>query len=126
MRPQPLITVRDVEASSRWYRELLGAQSQHGGPAYDRLTSDGETILQLHHWDAKEHPEIGEPDSTQPGRGVILWFATTDLDEDIARARRLGVDFIAERRFNPQARQQESWICDPDGYTVVISGPGAA
>src|SRR5437899_13003837 len=37
MNPQPLICVRDVEASSRWYQRLLGCQSTHGGPHYERL-----------------------------------------------------------------------------------------
>jgi catechol 2,3-dioxygenase-like lactoylglutathione lyase family enzyme len=32
MRVQPLIAVRDVEASSRWYQSLLGCKSGHGGP----------------------------------------------------------------------------------------------
>ena len=32
MRPQPLIAVTDVEASSRWYQRLLGCESAHGGP----------------------------------------------------------------------------------------------
>jgi hypothetical protein len=31
MRPQPLIAVTDVEASSRWYQRLLGCKSAHGG-----------------------------------------------------------------------------------------------
>ena len=31
MKPQPLIAVADVEASSRWYQELLGGKSGHGG-----------------------------------------------------------------------------------------------
>jgi hypothetical protein len=31
MRPQPLIAVSDVEASSRWYQQLLGCRSAHGG-----------------------------------------------------------------------------------------------
>lgn len=30
MRPQPLICVRDVEASSRWYQRLHNCQSDHG------------------------------------------------------------------------------------------------
>ena len=32
MEPQPLIAVADVEASSLWYRRLLGCESGHGGP----------------------------------------------------------------------------------------------
>src|SRR4051812_19885326 len=30
MRPQPLIAVADVEASSQWYQHLLGCESAHG------------------------------------------------------------------------------------------------
>lgn len=39
MRPQPLIRVNDVEASSRWYQRLLGCESAHGGPNYERPTA---------------------------------------------------------------------------------------
>lgn len=39
MEPQPLIAVADVEASGLWYRELLGCESRHGGPDYERLVS---------------------------------------------------------------------------------------
>ena len=34
---QTMIAVRDVEASSRWYQQLLGLRSDHGGPEYERL-----------------------------------------------------------------------------------------
>ena len=43
-RSQTLLTVRDVEASSAWYQELLGLVSDHGGPHYERLLSDGELV----------------------------------------------------------------------------------
>lgn len=39
MRPQPLICVRDVESSSRWYQRLLDCQSGHGGTQYEQLVS---------------------------------------------------------------------------------------
>jgi hypothetical protein len=55
MHPQPLICVRDVEASSRWYQRLLGCESDHGGPQYERLVSNGHLILQLHAWDIEHH-----------------------------------------------------------------------
>ena len=47
--PQPLVVVRDVPASSRFYAQLLGAESAHGGEEYEQLVSGGELILQLHH-----------------------------------------------------------------------------
>ena len=52
MKPQPLIAVKDVPASSRWYQKLLGCISGHGGDEYEQLIdpATGEMILQLHHW----------------------------------------------------------------------------
>ena len=47
MRPQPLICVRDVEASSRWYQRLLGCRSDHGGPNYERLVHSGRLVFGL-------------------------------------------------------------------------------
>ena len=44
MRPQPLICVRDVEASSSWYQRLLGCESAHGGPNYERLVHSGKLL----------------------------------------------------------------------------------
>jgi hypothetical protein len=37
-----------VAASSRWYQQLLGCESGHGGSEYERLVKDGELILQLY------------------------------------------------------------------------------
>ena len=73
MQLQPLICVRDVEASSRWYQRLLGCQSGHGGREYERLTSGGRLILQSHGWDVEHHHgRIGDPDilETVASRGV--------------------------------------------------------
>ena len=37
MRPQPLLVVSDVEASSRWYQRLLGAAATMAAREYERL-----------------------------------------------------------------------------------------
>ncbi len=86
MDPQPLVAVADVEASSRWYRALLGCLSGHGGPDYERLLLDGRIVLQLHRWDAHGHPHLGSPESKPRGNGVLLWFQTDALDAAVARA----------------------------------------
>jgi hypothetical protein len=68
MRPQPLICVRDVEASGRWYQQLLCCQSAHGGMEYERLISDGALVLQLHRFDVEHHHgPIGDPDDRPYG-----------------------------------------------------------
>lgn len=125
MRPQPLIAVKDVEASSRWYQRLLGCQSAHGGLEYERLVRDGELILQLHDWRAHGHRHMGDPDRPPYGNGVVLWFQTEAFDGAVERARALGAEFLEEPHVNPRAGHRECWIRDLDGYTVVLAGvPG--
>lgn len=75
MRPQPLIAVTDVEASSRWYQRLLGCDGDHGGPEYERLKSKDALILQLHRFEVEHHHgPIGDPADKPYGNGVLLWF----------------------------------------------------
>ena len=121
VRVQPLIAVRDVEASSRWYQRLLGCQSGHGGSDYERLVKDGELVLQLHHWDAPEHPNLGDPDAAPHGYGVLLWFQEDAFDEAVLRARALGAEIVQEPHINAGARHRECWMRDPDGYIVVLA-----
>ena len=122
MRAQPLIAVRDAEASSRWYQELLARASGHGGPEYERLLEDGELILQLHAWGAHDHPNLGDPDAAPNGYGVLLWFETDDFDAAVARAHALGAEIIQEPFVNPNAQHLECWLRDPDRYVVVLAG----
>lgn len=123
LRSQPLIAVRDVEASSRFYQRLLGCQNGHGGPEYERLTFDGELVLQLHEADtADNHGTIGDP-ALPYGNGVLLWFAIEAFEEAVARARDLGAEIVHEPHVNPNARQRECWLRDPDRYTVVLASP---
>jgi predicted enzyme related to lactoylglutathione lyase len=128
--PQTLIAVRDVEASSRWYQQLLGLRSEHGGPHYERLTADGTLVMQLHHSQTEhDHGRIGDPDR-QVGNGVLLWFGeTSDFDGVVERAERLGAPVVLAPHRNPPEGtgngpgHREIWITDPDGYTVVVASP---
>jgi predicted enzyme related to lactoylglutathione lyase len=129
-RSQTLIAVSDVEASSRWYQRLLGLQSDHGGPHYERLLADGVLVLQLHSWDTEhDHGRIGDPD-LEPGNGVLLWFGeVADFDAAVERAEQLGATVVLPPHRNPAEGRgngpghRELWIKDPDGYTVVIASP---
>ncbi len=128
MRPQPLICAHDVEASSRWYQQLLGCTSAHGGPNYERLVQDGRLVLQLHRWDvADHHGPIGDP-TLAPGNGVLLWFEVDDFDAAALRARELQAPVVLSRHRNPPdgnggPNHWEVWLRDPDGYTVVLASP---
>lgn len=120
---QPLIYVRDVPASSKWYCTVLGATSGHGGDEYERVAVGDSFILQLHSW--KEEHHHGTPgDATKPvGNGLLLWFAVDDFDAAVKRITKLGATVHTKPHVNPNAQQWEMWLHDPDGYVVVIAGP---
>lgn len=123
VRLSPLICVHDVEASSRWYQQLCGCTSGHGGREYERLDSNGELVLQLHRWDVEhQHGPLGDPGLKPYGNGVLLWFELQDFEAAAARAEAMGVTVIKPRRWSENANW-ELWLRDPDGYTVVLTSP---
>lgn len=131
MRPQPLLAVADVEATSRWYQRLLGCQSAHGGAEYERLVAgDGNLILQLHRWEVEHHHlPIGDRDAKPYGNGVLLWFEIDDFDAAVARATGMGAEVVLAPHRNPPEGQEggpahrELWLRDLDGYSVVLASP---
>jgi catechol 2,3-dioxygenase-like lactoylglutathione lyase family enzyme len=129
VRPQPLIAVRDVPSSSRWYARLLGAErtsktmrSDHAH-VYDRLFCGGSLVLQLHAWDEEEHPNLVNAHEARPGHGVLLWFEVNDFDAALKRVRALKATVLVQPHVNPAPGHREVWVQDPDGYVVVIASP---
>lgn len=139
-QPQPLLTVQDVEASSRWYQRLLGLESDHGGPEYERLLADGVLVLQLHQRDVEHHHgRIGEPvtgggpdagEGPGGGAGALIWFGeVSDFDGVVSRAEELKATIRRAPHRNPPSGQgngpahREIWLTDLDGYTVVVASP---
>lgn len=128
MQAQPLICVRDVEASSRWYQQLLDARSGHGGPNYEQLLVDGKLVLQLHRWEGEDHHgPIGNP-HLPVGNGLLLWFEVEAFDQAVDRATQLGAEVLLPKHRNPPdgdggPNHWELWLRDPDGYKVVLASP---
>jgi catechol 2,3-dioxygenase-like lactoylglutathione lyase family enzyme len=122
MKAQPLIAVRDVERSSRWYQQLLGCQSGHGGNEYEQIVKDGEIILQLHAWDVHGHPNLCNISAAPHGFGVLLWFQLSAFDAAVEQARALGAAILEGPYVNTRANHRECWIRDPDDYVVVLAG----
>jgi catechol 2,3-dioxygenase-like lactoylglutathione lyase family enzyme len=123
---QPLIAVRSVRASSRWYQQLLSLDALPEHPhrdLYERLFCAGTMILQLHAWDEEDHPNLVNPAAAPPGHGVLLWFEVEDFDEVVTRARALGAQIVLEPQVNPRPAHREVWLRDPDGYVVVVASP---
>lgn len=101
-QPQTLLAVADVEASSRWYQQLLGFRSDHGGPEYERLLAGDSLVLQLHRWDVEHHHGPVGDQTAEVGNGVLVWFGeTTDFDGVAARAGELGASILRPPHRNP-------------------------
>jgi catechol 2,3-dioxygenase-like lactoylglutathione lyase family enzyme len=124
----PIIGVRDVRASCKWYQSLLGLPQTT--PAHDYfgqiLDSDGTVLLCLHEWGAHEHPSLASPDHAQPGNGLLLFFRVDDFDNALPRARALVTRLEEEPHVNPNTETMECALRDPDGYYVMISALSAA
>ncbi|HVZ19049.1 MAG TPA: VOC family protein [Terriglobales bacterium] len=124
VQSQPLIAVRNVRASSRWYAELLGADPlpEHSHrDVYDRISCSGQLVLQLHAWDEEDHPNLVNRNAAPPGHGVLLWFHVDDFDSVVESARALHAEIVLEPHVNPRPQHREMWLRDPDGYVVVIA-----
>ncbi len=122
MKAQPLIAVQDVEASSQWYQRVLGLKSGHGGPDYERLLFHDEIVLQLHRWQAHEHPHLGGSQSERNGNGVVLWFQSDKVLISYQTAIQQNAKVLEPLKLNSQANHREFWLADPDGYVVVVAG----
>jgi catechol 2,3-dioxygenase-like lactoylglutathione lyase family enzyme len=125
MRPQPLIAVADVEAAARWFQRVLGLSSGHGGSEYDMLMDGDDLVAQLHHWEADEHPHLGNPAEPSRGNGVLLWFATDDFDAAMERVAANEAIILDGPLLNPNSGQREVWLRGPEGYVVVVAGPSS-
>lgn len=123
MRPQPMIVIRDVQACSRWFQDVLGLSSSHGGDEYEMLMDGNTMVAQLHRWEAHEHPHLGDESNPSRGNGVLLWFATDDFDVLCKRVEKAGAKVLDGPLYNPNGRQHEIWLEAPEGYRVVVAGP---
>jgi catechol 2,3-dioxygenase-like lactoylglutathione lyase family enzyme len=121
VRPQPLLAVADVPTASRWYQQVLGAASGHGGDEYEQLLVDGMLVLQLHRLEVDHHHDrIGDP-GLPLGNGLALWFEADDFDTAVDRIHEAAATIVTDVHLNPNAGNREIWLNDPDGYLVVLA-----
>ena len=126
MKLRPMLQVRDVEASSRWYQSAIGLRSGHGGPEFEMLYDGEEFVLQLHHLDGHEHGILQSGVAGSRGAGVSLWFEAADkaaFEAQVEQARRAGAVIAEEPKWNPLAHHHEATLIDPDDYIVVLNSP---
>jgi len=117
----PIIAVKDVEASSKWYQSVFDCRSMHGGKEFDILvTENDEILICLHKWGEDQHPTMINPGIT-PGNGLILYFRTENMDVIRQNVEKIGGSIAEDLHLNPNSRKKEFSLRDPDGYYLTIT-----
>jgi hypothetical protein len=117
----PIIAVKDIETSSKWYQSIFGCRSMHGGKEFDILVSENDDVLIcLHKWGEHQHPTMTNPDNT-PGNGLILYFRTEHMNRIRQNVETIGHPVEEDIHLNPNSTKMEFSIRDPDGYYLTIS-----
>lgn len=120
MHSIPMLMVRDVPASVRWYCGLLGADNDHGRDDFDQIVSGPNVLVMLHCISEGEHGLMVPREGERLGVGCALWFSTEDLSAAYSRAKALEADILVEPWDNPRAGWKEFSVRDPDGYTINL------
>ncbi|TMI62544.1 MAG: glyoxalase [Bacteroidetes bacterium] len=117
----PIIAVKDVEASSKWYQSMFDCRSMHGGKEFDVLISEkDEVLICLHKWGEHGHPTMANPHIT-PGNGLIIYFRTGNMNFIRHNVEKTGWPIEEDIHLNPNSMKKEFSIKDPDGYYLTIS-----
>ncbi len=117
----PIIAVKDVEASSKWYQAVFGCTSLHGGNEFDVLVNGNkEVLICLHLWGVHEHPTMMDKNITS-GNGLILYFRTENMKVIRQNVEKIGGIVEEDIHLNPNSRKMEFSLRDPDGYYLTIT-----
>ncbi len=121
MKIDPIIAVKDVENSSKWYQDVFDCRSKHGGEQFDVLVSENEEVfICLHKWGEHEHPTMKDS-NIQPGNGLILYLRTKDIEKIYQNIKRMGHSLETDIQLNPNSGKKEFSFRDPDGYYITVS-----
>jgi len=115
------LTVRDLEKSLAWYRDVVGFEVQQ------RMEREGSLhAVRLQAGDVRillTQDDGGRGQDRQKGEGVGLTFTTRDPVDDVARRiREHGVTLDSEPTDLPWGMRLFR-VRDPDGYRLAISTP---
>ncbi len=118
----PIIAVKDVEASSKWYQQIFGFSRAHGekGGFAVLVSGNDEILLCLHEWGEHEHPTMTNTDIA-PSNGLILYFRTENMNEIRQNVEKLAWAIEEDVHENPNSTKKEFSIRDPDGYYLTIT-----
>ncbi|MGC1272270.1 MAG: VOC family protein [Planctomycetaceae bacterium] len=122
------LVVRDLDASRRFYVDLLG-MTEVPRPAFDFAGAwfqAGETLIHLILVSDRSGPAgVNEDGRTRTTRGHHLAFAVADAAAAAEELEAAGVPFLAKPKRRPDGAIQ-TFILDPDGHLIELCSPPTA
>ena len=114
-----VITVRDIETTCRFYREVLGMRVEIYGDNR-RALHFGHQKINLHPWPSPIDPKAATP---EPGAADICFVAATPLDEVVAHLKACGIAIEVGPRKTVGARgaMRSVYFRDPDDNLIEVS-----
>jgi len=117
----PIIAVKDVNASSNWYQSVFGCKRTHGGNDFAVLEDENnEILICLHKWGEHEHPTMTNPKITS-GNGLVLYFKTDNMNVIRQNIEKMSYPLEKDIHLNPNSTKKEFSLRDPDGYYIIIT-----
>ena len=121
IRLDPIIAVKNIQASSNWYAKIFELRKNHGGDDFSVLVSeDNEIILCLHQWKEHNHPTMTNP-GISPGNGLLLYFRTENMNSIYENALKAECLIEEDIHLNPNSSRKEFSFRDLDGYFLTVS-----
>lgn len=121
MKIDPIIAVKDVSKSSKWYQDIFGLRSMHGGNEFDILVDkNNEIVLCLHKWGEHDHPTM-KTSNMKGGNGLILYFRTENIEQIRENLKTLNYQVEQEIELSPNSRRKEFSFRDLDGYYITVA-----
>jgi len=120
-RLDPIIAVKDIEVSSKWYQQIFGLKTNHDSGHFAVLISDdNEVMICLHNWNQDDHPTMMNP-GIVAGNGLILYFRTDNMNRIYENAIKAGCVIEEEIHLNENSGKKEFSFRDPDGYFLSVT-----
>ena len=124
-RVMPMLSVADMAAALRFYRETLGGQQIYQFP------ETGEAVfLTLRFGDTElgiglltDQPMHGRPQRPATGHRVELCINVADADEAVAALNAIGAKTVTPPVDLPWG-ERSAYVEDPDGNLVMLAAPG--
>jgi len=117
----PILAVKDVVASARWYEQIFGFKKAHGGQDFAVLVDEkDEVILCLHKWGDHQHPSLTDK-NIAVGNGLLLYFKTDKMDAIRKNIENAGCDIEEEMHLNPNSLRREFSLRDQNGYFLTVT-----